>query len=348
MGLWGPGYFQSGIDPEYLHYVKSQIVESILAASKNLQPAKIKFAQDLNSLSNLVTDARKPIIMDNGLRIVQFMNAESYETIGALIAWANHPETLWSENLLITSDFPHYVRLGIEKGIYAGDSLINPGLGGITLYVNGAIGGLMTTLPDFPIIDPWTGESHLTPSFEKAKSQGMQVAYAAIKALEHSQDTISETTIGVVARTIDLPLQNPLFRIGAALGILNRGFSKWGHMRTEIAYLTLGPGSFLTYPGEVYPELVNGGIESPAGQDYSIDPVEIPVAREIMKGKYKFIIGLGNDELGYVIPKSEWDHDPPYIYNEKDSPYGEINALGPDMSPLLHNELQQLLEDFYN
>ena len=34
-----------------------------------------------------------------------------------------------------------------------------------------------------------------------------------------------------------------------------------------------------------------------------------------MKGEYKFVFGLANDEIGYIIPKSEWDEVPPYLYN---------------------------------
>jgi hypothetical protein len=250
--------------------------------------------------------------------------------------------------LLVSSDFPHFVREGIEKGIYSGDSLIMPGLGGIAIYVNGAIGGLMTTHPDFPVYDPWSGKSYLEPDFEKAKSQGMQVAFAGLQALKYDYDSIQLGTIRITARTIHLPLDNPLFRLGAAFGILNRGFSKWGHMRTEIACLTIGPATFLTYPGEVYPELVNGGIGSPEGQDFLTGPVEVPAARDMMKETYKFIIGMGNDELGYIIPKSEWDEETPYIYGVNEPPYGEINSLGPETSPILYQEIQQLIRDHYN
>jgi len=35
----------------------------------------------------------------------------------------------------------------------------------------------------------------------------------------------------------------------------------------------------------------------------------------MMKGEYKFVFGLANDEIGYIIPKSEWDEVPPYLYN---------------------------------
>jgi hypothetical protein len=348
MGLWGPGFFESGIDKTYLEFVKSQIVKSIEKACDNLASARIKFAADHENLKDLVTDTRSPLIFDLPLTAMQVLKLESDETIGTLIGWANHPETLWSENLLITSDFPHYVRQAVEKGVYVNDSLIINGLGGIAIFMNGAIGGLMTTLPDFPVKDPWSDKVYLKPDFDKAESQGNQIAYHTLMALTKSTDTLTTGGIGLSAKTFDLPLENPLFKLGAALGILDRGYSKWNHMRTEIAYLTIGPSSFLTYPGEVYPELINGGIESPEGQDFKIDPLELPVARDLMKGKYKFIIGLGNDELGYIIPKSEWDENPPYTYGEDNAPYGEINSLGPETSPIIHQKIQQIILDYYN
>ena len=67
------------------------------------------------------------------------------------IGWADHPETLWSDNLLISSDFPHFLREGIEKGVYIEDSLVFEGVGGTAVYFNGAIGGLMTTKPSFEV-----------------------------------------------------------------------------------------------------------------------------------------------------------------------------------------------------
>lgn len=348
MGLWGPGYFQSGVDREYLEFVKTQVVLSIEEAVLHLQPAAIRFSGESDGLQELVTDSRKPYVLDAGLRIMQILKAGTELTIGTLLAWSNHPETLWNNNLMITSDFPHYIRESIEHGIYLGDSLLIPGLGGLAIYMNGAIGGLMTTDPSFPITDPWTGKTFITPDFEKARSLGQQVAVSGLNALKQRDTVLFKGGIGLTARTINLPLDNPLFRLGAALGILDRGFSKWGYMRSEIAYFTIGPASFLTYPGEVYPELINGGIESPQGQDFIIAPEELPVARDMMKGKYKFIIGLGNDELGYIIPKSEWDEEAPFLYGEPESPYGEINSLGPETSPILHKEIQQMIRDYYN
>ena len=89
----------------------------------------------------------------------------------------------------------------------------------------------------------------------------------------------------------------------------------------------------------------HGGIETPEGQDYNIDVIESPPLREFMPGTYKFVIGLANDEIGYIIPKSEWDEKLPYLYNENDSPYGEENSIGPETAPILHRELQHILSE---
>jgi hypothetical protein len=348
MGLWGPRFFKSGVDTDYLEYVKNQIVSSIEEAAGNLQPARIKFAKDLSGLSALVSDTREPIVMDDGVRIMQVLRMDSDISIGTLITWGCHPETIWDKNLLISSDFPHYVREGIENGIYSGDNLIKPGLGGVAIYINGAIGGLMTVNDTFPIHDPWSGQTYRIPDFDKMESQGMQIAFSTLSALENSSDIHNSGSIGIASHTFDLPVKNCRFRLGARFGIMDRGYSKRRHMRTEIAYVTIGPASFLTFPGEIYPELINGGIESPVGQDYETEPIELPVTREMMSGDYKFIIGMGNDELGYIIPKSEWDKKSPFTYDAEESPYGEKNSLGPDTAPILHEKIRQLIEDFNN
>ena len=54
------------------------------------------------------------------------------------------------------------------------------------------------------------------------------------------------------------------------------------------------------------------------------------------------LIGLANDELGYVIPKRQWDEKPPFCYGLKKAQYGEVNSLGPDTAPLLCEAFRKL------
>jgi len=67
-----------------------------------------------------------------------------------------------------------------------------------------------------------------------------------------------------------------------------------------------------------------------------------------MPGKYKFVLGMSNDMIGYIIPKSEWDETDPFLYNQSSSPYGEINSLGPDTAPVLHGELTKMIRFIQN
>ena len=57
------------------------------------------------------------------------------------------------------------------------------------------------------------------------------------------------------------------------------------------------------------------------------------------------VIGLANDEIGYIIPKRQWDEKPPYCYGRKKPQYGEINSLGPETAPLICQAFKDLVAD---
>jgi hypothetical protein len=345
IGIWGEHPLKSGVNKEHMQYIKNQAVTAISQAADRLRPAKLLIAQDMTGAEELVMDTRDPIVMDPGLRLIQAIDSETDATLGTLVAWGNHPETLWSDNLFISSDFPHYVRECMEKGIYDGDTLVKPGVGGISVYINGAIGGLMTTRASMPLDDPFLDTTYTEASFDKAKAQGQRLAMLALNALENPDTLVEKANISLRATTIKLPLDNRTFRLAAMFGILDFGMTGWFKIRTELAAFTLGPASFLSVPGEIYPELVNGGVEAPHGQDFKIDPIESPSLRDLMPGKYRFVIGLANDEIGYILPKSQWDEEAPYTYSRDDAPYGEENSVGPETAPILYGEFKKILND---
>ena len=181
---------------------------------------------------------------------------------------------------------------------------------------------------------------------KKVRAQGEQLALLSLRLLSGADvTTIERASIGLRATTIELPLDNTRFKIAAFLGILDHGLSGWMKVRSEIAAWNLDDMSFVCIPGEIYPEIIEGGIESPPGQDFQTEAVEVPPIRSRMRGRYKFVLGLANDEIGYIIPKSEWDVSPPYLFLAEKSPYGEINSLGPETAPILHQKLISLLDE---
>ena len=119
----------------------------------------------------------------------------------------------------------------------------------------------MTTNPGHEIKDVFSDRVYLEPGYEKAKAQGDFLASLVLKALGESSDFQDRGNISIRAKSINLDFQNPLFRLGALIGVLDRGMNGWMQVRSEIAAFSIGKAHFITVPGEIYPEIVNGGID---------------------------------------------------------------------------------------
>ncbi|MDN5217071.1 hypothetical protein QQ020_33680 [Fulvivirgaceae bacterium BMA12] len=346
IGIWGPDEFHSGVDPQEMERLKQQTVKAIAQAIESSRPAKLLFAQDISGTDEaLVKDTRKPIVKAPGVFVMHVVDAETDATLGTLVNWANHPEVLWSKNLLISSDFPHYIREAVEKGVVSDTTRLKAGLGGTTIYFNGAIGGLMAPHPSIGIPDAFTDSLYFEPSYDKAKAIGDQIGLMALGAVENPDTVIERASISIRAKTLTMELDNPMLLLASSIGLLNRGGPGINTLRTEVAAFKVGPATFLCIPGEIYPEILHGGVENPAGRDFDIEPIEVPAIQNQMPGKYRFYVGLANDEIGYIIPKSEWDNELPYLYLDERDTYGEENSLGPNTGPVIYQELLNILNE---
>lgn len=340
MGIWGPSELRSGIDPAYRRLVVSAAAAALGDAVRSLAPAAVAFVEIPLEPAGLVADTRDPQVFDATLRLMHF-TAPGGGTIGSIVNWANHPETPWSRNTEITADFPGFLRDALEQGVEAAGRRV-PGLGGMHVYVNGAIGGLMTTNPATTVVDPFDGQSYTTPSHAKSRAVAHRLADAIFTALATPREAQTAPRLSVAAHTLALKMDNPLFRLASAIGLFGRGQPRFNHIRSEVAMLTFGDASIACVPGELYPEIANGGIVHPVGADFPEGPVETPPLRALMPGRFKFLIGLANDEVGYIIPRSEWDESPPWLFDSPKKHYGEINSLGPETGPTIYAALREL------
>ena len=346
MGMWGPSEFVRGVNDDYIKQVQEGITKAIGEAYSARKPAHFKFAQEPDRLKDLVGDTRPPFVLDAGLQLMQVLDAQTGSTLGTLMNWGNHPETLWSENIQISSDFADPWRNFVEEGIPIADTLAEAGVGGVAIFLNGAVGGLMTTSPDLAVMDPYTGISYQKQAPDKLLAQGKALAKVTLETLKDSNLVLhTSLDLGIRAKSISLDMDNSLFQLAAFVGIFDRGFVGWKKIRSEISAWNLGPATFVHVPGELYPEILHGGIESPAGADFKMDPVEVPALKEKIPGQYIFFSGMSNDMIGYIVPKSQWDVDPPFSYDYQDRPYGEINSLGPETAPKIHREVLEVLRD---
>lgn len=344
LGLWGSTPFNTGIDPEYMKLLRTGIVKAVKQADKNMKPATAVIATI--PLPHLVEDNREPYIKHDELVAIRFENAG--KPIGVLVQWNNHPETMASKNTELTSDYVGYTVNELAKR-----------QGCPVAYFTGTVGGLMTTLR--VKIKDSTGKLLDDGMWEKTEILGKEVAIGADKALKEAKP-VELTPFTVRSKSIHIPVRNELYKILWRAGVMKRPFYVWentptpakpvlsedltkqGALVTELGYMRLGDLEVAVIPGEIYPELVLGKVQDPVdpGADYPDAPIEPSIYGQF-KAKHKMIIGLGNDEIGYILPKRQWDAKAPFCYGRKKDQYGEENSIGVDAGPIICDEFKKLV-----
>ena len=364
MGLWGPTPFQSGMDEKYMDWLDDRITSTALQAVHSMQDARMTLARDNHPLlAMLQSDSRPPYVKDPYLFVMQLTSVAGDHPIATLVNWSDHPETLGAHNTLITADFPHWLCQYVENHD-----------GGTAVFFQGSIGGLLSTLGnDVALQDPETGQVAKDGTWRKAELFGDTVGELATRALKDGQDAPVDSLV-IRKAVIFAPLNNDRFRAASALNIYKgrkplytegrvdsstaeKAFPGLGKLKyatghdleTEIDYIQLlshgqALAEITAVPGEIYPELVNGGITRYPGADFPDAPFE-PTLRAHLHSRYQFIFGLANDEVGYIIPKAEWDNRPPWLQFKKDRWYGEINSAGEEVAGAVTRALVRLMEE---
>ncbi|MBW2242419.1 MAG: hypothetical protein JRH01_10565 [Deltaproteobacteria bacterium] len=347
-GLWGSSRFRNGIAAGLHRRLRARMGDALAQAVAALEPARIEALHVPSREAFGIVDTRLPDVIDEGVRAVIVRRPGDGTVIGTLLNFAVHVESLWDRNLELTADVAGYARRGVSAGLDYDGELFRRGLGGTTLWLTGNIGGLITTLPETPVVDPRDGRPRVAPSFEKARAQGYGIAAALLDGVDAGKARpVAPSRIGIHRHDLEVPLANRPLILGALLGILDRdlGWSRGVTTESEVALLTLGDVWIAAVPGELYPEIAVGGIEHPVGADFDAAPNLSPPWRTQMKGQLNLMVNLANDSLGYIIPRSQWDAEAPWIYGATQETYGEIVSAGPDTAGLLHRAFLSLFRE---
>jgi hypothetical protein len=264
IGIWGP-YVLSGINWEWYNEAMDKIAGGIVQAYRAMEPAGLKFGH--GEAAGFSRDSREPIIMEEQVETIQAVNLGG-ETVATMVFFASHPEVLWDQNTLLTSDYPNYLYQYVEANV-----------GGTAVFISGPLGGLIT-----PIV-----ENH---DFDDAQKFGEAVADIALTSLQN-EPVIWETQLRAEIREIFVPLTNPVFRAAALIGMLERPLY---HMRKDV----LSAVSVMEF-GE------NGNlaqIVTVPGEDFPENWFEI---KSKLHAEHRIHIGLCMDELGYIVPIEEFN-----------------------------------------
>jgi hypothetical protein len=371
VGISNANPLQSGIDPVYVAALRAAAVQAIKEAVMTLEPARLRVARTLllndpadptSGTDRFNKDIRDPVIYDPTLTIARFVRAAAPdETIATLVNWGNHPELAFfadpPEKNQITAHYVHWLREGIEAGV--GDV---PGLGGTTVFVNGALGGQVGSLRGCAPVDPLTDLPVTVESHAMDEALGRSVAVRALEALAGSGVEVTELPLSFRSTEYPARIDNVGFQTLFLLQVLaphrlygydpsqpiDETNTPWLPLRAT--YVQVGPLGMVTAPGELHPELWVGVAMDGSwswGYDLLSDPTAPnqpnwalaappPYLRDLVLANpgvtYPMLLGQAEDYIGYIVPAYNYALDPdnPYLSEAEGDHYEEVYSLGPD------------------
>ena len=332
-GLWGSAFYSDGKNASFMNSLKEKTAAAIIAACKEAKDGSLYFGTA--EADNLQTDTRTPVDFSKTVTCIRFSPADgSKDTY--IVNFACHAEMLGSNTNVISADFPAYMAQEIDA--QSG--------GANVVFVNGAIGGLITGAE----IDSFL-KGELSECIEHTKQFGKDVA-ALVLGIDNEQSLVP--LINTRSETVSLVCENTALLLARFIGVLNNDVQRSGAKEvsiiSEVSYMELGNrqiGIFMI-PGELSPELESGNFLAAEESANGVTETCKPLSAMARCG-HNFVLGLCNDEIGYIIPENdfllhEWF---PYFNIPYDAHgrkhYEETNSVGPQTAGILLEAMDALI-----
>ncbi|MBR6789660.1 MAG: hypothetical protein IKM31_02190 [Oscillospiraceae bacterium] len=326
LGLWGP-LMVDGKNDAYMEKLMEACVLAAEDALADRRTGELRYGSAATE-REFLRDSRDPQVFDPDLHQIRFVPEDGGAGV-RLYLYGAHAEALRGDNATLSRDFP---------GVLC--DLVEMETGDRAVFLPGAIGGLIMT------------QELVSPAFLNMDRTGRILADHAL-SITPEDETVIEPVLVHGRKEFSVPLDNTGFMFYKFLGILDkevtRADSATGYaLSSEMTVLQLGGLTLALIPGEIFPELVWGGAREPGlAED---PPLLCDIAAEHGAGKL-LVVGLANDELGYIVPPSDFllNDKIPYLDTAERDQYGEnhyeeTNSVGPECAPVIAETFAEILD----
>lgn len=277
MGIWGFPPFYSGMDDDYMAQVRRGAAQAVEGARAALRPVEAGSATIAFDPTLFLKNTSRPGLFDPEIAVLHLREPGGGATVATLFELGCHPEAVKRANTAVTSDFPGRAVAKLERE-----------LGGVAIYVSGALGALVSPARDSHRVNDPLG-------FGEAERIGGRLADYTAEAVRSIERHEQAPRLAVWHSPLYLRNENWRFTLLRWTGIVDRKLYGAGYVETEVSLWHVGDLALAMVPGEISPDL---GLR-----------IKHACGERVM------IVGLANDELGYLLPP--WDYDLEYYDYER-------------------------------
>ncbi|MFD2647349.1 neutral/alkaline non-lysosomal ceramidase N-terminal domain-containing protein [Devosia albogilva] len=317
-------------DPDFLKQMENGAVEAIRLAVESQQEATI--AVGMGGDPGVAWNRRhKDGPLDRSVPVIRIRNGAG-ACIAVMVSYACHPVVLGADNLLMTADYPYYVRQALEAE--------HPGA--VAVFLTGCCGDANT---GHTARASWTLAANAERTFATAERLGRRVAAAALEAPEE----VVTGGVGAGHRELDLALtrleDTPLNELAArwraeqqdaeaVQAILLGHWIEWaernknvepGSWRARVSLLDWAGIPIVAMPGEIFSE-TGLSVRSACGD------------------RAAFVLAYAEGTPGYIPPRSEYPHGG-YEVSEAHRFIGMPGAFAPGSAEALAETATALLRE---
>ena len=283
LGLELPG----GQNDEFMENLYKVTVDSMIKAVNNMETGSLYYGNV--DAKDYIRDKRDPQVFDPNINRLRFVpdNAESDETwiLNAPI----HCVGNGAGGTVITGDYPYFMEQYINKTADAN-----------VFYILGA--ELAVSSQYEKVLE----DTELLSKYEyDYGAYGEKLGQLACSITE---EKAVEPIFNIRYTEVFVPVQNSILKLAGKGGLLTNVIVKNGldkEVVSEVGYAEFGTElAVAIIPGEIAPEIVYGGV-SPVEESWNGKEWNYPAFEEAA-GKKMLVFGITNDQIGYLLPYTEW------------------------------------------
>jgi len=232
LGLWGLPPFISGRSRKYIDRIGDAVGRTIAAADREAVPVSVAAAV-YELTPGIMVNLNRGEPVDDAMGLLVFRDHSS-RPVAVLLNINGHPEAMWSDNHILSADYPgRLCELTEEK------------FGGGAVFFSAALGAMMSPAR------PGPGEARDFARLERISQRIFQDIERGMERLVEEEDPLLVHKVGRFL----VPVENRRFKLLAETGIIEREVYEGDRILTQVHLIELGSIQMVTFPGEVYPKM---------------------------------------------------------------------------------------------